>query len=99
MTEAGPIYSALGLRGAAGFRSPQQTLPNTPVSGAGLVFGAFAFTRCFLPGALLTKTRTPQLTCVATTNCVWLVTHAKKCTQPPSHLLAVTHYPTYGTGV
>lgn len=32
MTEAGAIYSALGRHtGAAGFRSPQQTLPNTPV--------------------------------------------------------------------
>lgn len=36
MTEAGAIYSALGKHsGAAGFRSPQQTLPNTPVSSAG----------------------------------------------------------------
>lgn len=35
MTEAGAIYSALGKHtGAAGFRSPQQTLPNTPVSAA-----------------------------------------------------------------
>lgn len=33
MTEAGAIYSALGRHtGAAGFRSPQQTLPNIPVS-------------------------------------------------------------------
>lgn len=33
MTEAGSIYSALGRHsGAAGFRSPQQTLPNVPVS-------------------------------------------------------------------
>jgi len=32
MTEAGAIYNALGRHtGAAGFRSPQQTLPNTPV--------------------------------------------------------------------
>lgn len=33
MTEAGAIYNALGRHtGAAGFRSPQQTLPNIPVS-------------------------------------------------------------------
>jgi hypothetical protein len=32
MTEAGAIYNALGRHtGAAGFRSPQQTLPNIPV--------------------------------------------------------------------
>lgn len=32
MTEAGAIYNALGRNtGAAGFRSPQQTLPNIPV--------------------------------------------------------------------
>eukprot|EP00775_Hariotina_reticulata_P015155 gene15155-biopygen1975 len=31
MVEAGSIYSAVGRSGAAAFRSPPQTLPNTPV--------------------------------------------------------------------
>lgn len=33
MVESAPVYDALGKSGAAGFRAPAQSLPNTPVSG------------------------------------------------------------------
>jgi hypothetical protein len=32
MVESAAVYDALGKPGAAAFRSPPQTLPNTPVS-------------------------------------------------------------------
>lgn len=34
MVESAQVYEAVGKTGAAGFRSPQQTVPNTPVSNS-----------------------------------------------------------------
>jgi hypothetical protein len=34
MVESAAVYDALGKPGAAAFRSPPQTLPNTPVSSS-----------------------------------------------------------------